>query len=156
MGTRRELLSGLLGACAGVVCWTVGSEVTSELQTSEVRYVLLRNATESRQTVTVLFESDGDPVFWETYELEPGQAVEVGGFERVGDYRVLVRWNDQTPTERLEAGTRAVAVVLAVPFGDEDVLIRDVPFSSLSPSQRSVGRTDEESTARAAPEPGST
>jgi hypothetical protein len=134
MSTRREILSVLVGACAGVISWTLGSEVADELRTSEVRYTVLRNETESRQSLSVLFESDADPVLWETYELDPGEVVQFDGFDRVGDYRVFVRWNDLTRSQRLETGARAVAIVLALPFGDEDVLIRDAPFSSQSSS----------------------
>ncbi|WP_152043340.1 hypothetical protein [Salinigranum salinum] len=141
MNTRRDILSGLVGACAGVISWTLGSEVTDELRTSEVRHTVLQNETERRQSLSVLFESEGDSVFWETYELDPGEVVEVDGFDRVGDYRVYVQWGDLTRSRRLEAGTRAVAIVLAFPFGDEEILIRDVPFSSLSPSQQSVEYT---------------
>jgi hypothetical protein len=140
MSTRRDILSGLVGACVGVISWALGSEVADELRTSEVGYIIIRNQAESRQSLSVVFESDGDPLFWETYELEPGEFVELDGFDRVGDYRVFVRWNDLTRSRRLETGTRAVAIVPALPFGDEEVLIRDVPFSSLSPSERSADK----------------
>ncbi|WP_416840446.1 hypothetical protein [Haloferax sp. DFSO52] len=145
MSTRRGILSGLVGACAGVVSWTLGSEVVDEFRTSEVRYTVLRNETESQQSFSVLFESDADPVLWEMYELEPGEVVEFDGFDRVGDYRVYVQWSGMTRSQRLETGTRAVAIVLAFPFGDEDIIIRDVPFSSLSPSQRAAELTQNSS-----------
>lgn len=144
METRREVLSGLVGACVGVLCWTVGSAVVDEVRTADVRYVVVRNDTERRQSVDVLFERDGEPVFWETYELDPGEAVEFDGFERAGEYQVAARWNGVTPSRQLETGRRAVAVVLAEPFGEDEVLIRDVPLSSLSASQRSVERTGDD------------
>lgn len=137
MATRREALSGLVGVCAGVFCWIVGTDVVDEVWTSNVRYVVVRNDTERRESVDVLFERDGAPVLWETYELEPGQTAEFDGFERAGEYQVFARWSDVTRTQRLETGQRAVAIVLAEPFGDDDVLIRDVPFSSLSSSNQS-------------------
>lgn len=145
MDTRRDILTGIGGACAGILCWTVGWEIADELRSTDVRYVLFRNATESQQSVKVLFESDGEPIFWETYELEPEQVVEFDGFDRVGDYRVFTQWGDSRYSQELETGTRAVAIVLAA-VGDGDLLFRDVPFSSLSQSQRSVGRTQNDST----------
>ena len=138
MSRRRDILSGLIGACAGVISWALGSEVADELRTSEVGYAIIRNETESQQSLSVVFESDADPVFWETYELGPGEVVELNDFDRVGDYRIFVRWNDLTRSQRLETGARAVAIVLAFPWGDEYVFIRDRPFSSLSSSQRSA------------------
>jgi ABC-type proline/glycine betaine transport system ATPase subunit len=51
-----------------------------------------------------------------------------------------------TRSQRLETGTRAVAIVLAFPWGDEHIFIRDEPFSSLSPSQRSAKQTQHSST----------
>ena len=147
MSKRREMLSALVGACAGAFSWALGSEFVDEFRTSEVRYTAFRNETQSQQSLSVLVESESDPVFWETYELEPGEVVEFDGFDRVGDYRVFARWDDVARSQRLETGERAVAVVLAFPFGDEDILIRDVLFSSLSPSQRSVERPQNDSSA---------
>lgn len=137
MYTRRTLLAGGVGAVTGAACWTVGSAVVDEVQTTEIRYVIVRNTTAAQQSVDVLFESDDKPVSWETYELEPDQAVELSGFDPVSDYRVVVQWDGKTRSERLESGRRAIAIVLAT-VGDHELIIRDVPFSSLSPAQRSA------------------
>jgi hypothetical protein len=131
METRRDVLVGLGGAGAGVVAWAVGSTVAAELRASEVRHVVLRNETERTESLDVLFERDGEVVDWDTYELDPAQAVEPDTPDRAGEYRVHARWDGLTRTRRLDAGERAVAVVLALPFGDEEILIRDVPSSSL-------------------------
>jgi hypothetical protein len=148
METRRDVLVGLGGAGAGVVAWAVGSTVAAELRASEVRHVVLRNETERTESLDVLFERDGEVVGWNTYELEPEQAVEPDAPDRAGEYRVHVRWDGLTRTRRLDAGERAVAVVLALPFGDEEILIRDVPSSSLDSTASAAGAS-----ARSSAEP---
>lgn len=145
MPTRRDLLIGTIGAGTGIVCWTAGSEVSEELRSTDLRYVLIRNETESHQSVNVLFEAAGEPIFWETYDLDGGEVVELNSVEKAGTYRLFVQWNDSTPSQRLKTGTRAVAIVLT-PVGDGDIIIRDVPFSSLSPSEQPGTRTQTNST----------
>jgi hypothetical protein len=111
--------------------------VVDEIQTTEVGYVVVRNTTGEQQSVDVLFESDDDPVLWETYELAPEQVVELNGFDHIGDYRVSIQWDGTTRSERLKSGRRAIAIVLAT-VSDEVAIIRDAPFSSLDPSQRNI------------------
>jgi hypothetical protein len=140
MPTRRDLLTGTLGAGAGILSWTIGSAVSKELRGTDLRYVLVRNETEIQQSVTLLFEAAGEPLFWETYELDGGEVVERNSITETGTVRLFVRWNDATPSQRIQAGTRAVAVVLTS-VGDDNIIIRDVPFSSLSSSERQETRT---------------
>lgn len=85
----------------------------------------------------MLFESDDGPVSWETYDLEPEQAVELDGFDQVSDDRLSVQWDGETRTERLEPGRRAIAIVLAS-VGGQVIIIRDIPYSSLSSAQRTA------------------
>lgn len=134
--TRRDLLAGGVGACIGVAGLTIGTTVADEVRTTEVRYVIVRNTIAAQQSIDVLFESDDGSVSWETYDLEPEQAVELDGFDRVSDYQLSVQWKDETRTERLEPGSRAIAIVLAS-VGGREIVIRDVPYSSLSSTQRS-------------------
>ncbi|NHN41969.1 hypothetical protein G9C85_10050 [Halorubellus sp. JP-L1] len=140
MPTRRDFLTGTLGAGAGILSWTIGSAVSRELRATDLRYVLVRNETETQQSVTLLFEAAGEPLFWETYELDGGEVVERNSIAESGAVRLFVRWNDVTPSQRIQTGTRAVAVVLTA-VGDGDIVVRDVPFSSLSPSERQETRT---------------
>jgi hypothetical protein len=140
MPTRRDLLTGALGAGAGILSWTIGSEISKQLRGTDLRYVLVRNETETQQSVTILFEAAGGPLFWETYELDGGEVLERNGIAETGRVRLFVRWNDVTPSQRIQTGTRAVAVVLTS-VGDGDIIIRDVPFSSLSSPERRETRT---------------
>lgn len=140
MPTRRDLLIGTLGAGAGILSWTVGSEIGEELRGTDLRYVLVRNETETQQSVTLLFEAAGEPVFWETYELDGGEVVERSDIADAGTVRLFVRWNDLTRSQRIQTGTRALAVVLAS-VGGGDVIVRDVPFSSRSSPERRGTRT---------------
>lgn len=140
MPTRRDLLTGTLGAGGGILSWIIGSGVSKQLRGTDLRYVLVRNETETQQSVTLLFEAAGEPLFWETYELDGGEVVERNSIAETGTVRLFVRWNDVTPSERIQTGTRAVAVVLTS-VGDGDIIIRDVPFPSLSSSEQRETRT---------------
>lgn len=140
MPTRRDLLTGTLGAGAGILSWTLGSEISKRLRGTDLRSVLVRNETETQQSVTLLFEAAGEPLFWETYELDSGEVVERNDIAETGTVRLFVRWNDLTRSQRIQTGTKALAVVLTS-VGGGDIIIRDVPFSSLSSSERQGTRT---------------
>ena len=137
MVTRRDVLAGAVGGCAAFGSWLVGSTVADEILTTTVEYAILRNTTTRRQSVEVQLSSDGTPVFWERYELDPEQVIELDQPEEAGDYRVFVRWDETVRSQQLESGQRALAIVLAT-VGDRDAIVRDVPLASLSPSQRSL------------------
>lgn len=145
MPTRREIIAGTVGVGAGVIGWTGGTAIRNGLRSTDLRYVLIRNETDHTQSVTVLFEADDNPVVWESYDLGPGDTVERDDFPQAGTYRLLVQWKDMTPSRDLATGTRAVAIVLTSAF-DGDVLIRDVPYSSLSSSQEFKTQTTTPST----------
>lgn len=137
MVTRRDILTGAVGVCAGLGSWIGGSTVADEIWTTTVGYAILRNTTGQQQSFDVQVSRDGTPVFWETYELHPEQAVALDRFEREGTYRVFLRWGEMIRSQQLESGERALAVVLAT-VGDREIIIRDVPYSSLDPSQRTT------------------
>lgn len=134
MPTRREILAGTVGAGAGVIIWTTGKTIRDSLRMTDLRYVLVRNATDSTQSATILFEADEEPTFWESYDLGAGDVVELDDFPQAGTYRLFVRWNEMTSSQPLTTGARAVAIVLTSAFGG-DIFIQDVPSSSLSSSQ---------------------
>lgn len=134
MPTRREIIAGTVGVGAGVIGWTGGSTIRDGLRTTDLQYVLVRNETDSTQSVAVLFEADAKPTFWKSYDIDAGDIIEPDDFPQAGTYRLLVKWNEITPSQRIATGTRAVAIVLTSAF-DGDVIIQDVPYSSLSSSQ---------------------
>lgn len=144
MPTRRDLLTGTLGAGAGILSWTLGSAISKELRGTDIRSVLVRNETETRQSVTLLFEAAGELLFWETYELDSGEVVERNDVAETGTVRLFVRWNDLTRSRRIQTGTKALAVVLTS-VGGGDIIIRDVPRSSLSSSGKQEARTQSSS-----------
>ncbi|MGQ3330445.1 hypothetical protein [Halorubrum sp. FL23] len=145
MPTRREIIAATVGVGAGVIGWTGGSAIHDGLRSTDLRYVIVRNATDTTQSVTVLFEADEEPIFWKSYDLDAGDTVELDDFPQPGTYRLFVQWNEMTPSQRLATGTRAVAIVLTSAFGG-DVYIQDEPYSYLSSSQNSGAQNNTTST----------
>lgn len=140
MPTRRDILTIVAAGGVGAVLPTLADEA----RTTRVGYFFVGNSTESEQTVEILFECDGDAIFWETYTLDPGANVEPDGFGRAGDYRVHAKWGETTVSQQLESGKRIVNFSLGYP---RNVYLLDWPFSRVPRDSRTFGdsRTDSES-----------